>query len=107
MQIDAIPLLPSGKINADALPLLLTDNITVLPTNEVQHAVYAIWKKYMNLFDFSLDQDFFALGGNSLQAMQIIADIEETFKMELSMHEFYSHLSVAKLSAFITKIHFT
>lgn len=107
MQIESIPLLPSGKIHVSALPLPnLVSTLHRGPMDETEKKVYSIWKKHMNLEDFSMEEDFFALGGNSLQAMQISAEIEELFTVNMSMHEFYQYPSVSKQNRYIQESQF-
>lgn len=102
IQIESIPLLASGKIDYAALPDLAATPIDqVAPRNEIESQLYTIWLNYLPLTSFSIEQDFFFLGGNSLHAMQIAADIAEIFQVDLSVHDFYRHTTIESQATFI------
>ncbi|MBA2652461.1 MAG: amino acid adenylation domain-containing protein, partial [Tatlockia sp.] len=95
IQIESLPLLPSGKVNLVALPIPSeTIETLVSPQNEEESVIYKIWKTYLPIQNFSISHDFFSLGGNSLQAMQIIAEIEQHFSIDLSMENFYNNPTI-------------
>ena len=105
IQIDSLPLLPSGKINLKALPIPAhAKNVFILPRNETENILYTIWKNHLPIKSFSIDQDFFSLGGNSLQAMQIIADIDLCMHATISIDTFYTHTTIESQAVFIQSL---
>lgn len=104
IQIDNIPLTISGKVAYDKLPSVVLDNKKqVLPQNSIQEKIYSIWKQYLHIESFSLDRDFFALGGNSLQAMQITAELGYQFQMDITMQIFMEYPTVLEQASMLFK----
>ena len=67
----------------------------VAPETDEQRAVAAIWQEVLGLDRVGLDDDFFALGGHSLAAVQIGAKIRGEFGVELDLRSFFDGPTVA------------
>lgn len=89
MQIEAMPLTPSGKINRLAFPVperKPSDPATwAAPATPVEQQVADIWSKVLGLAHIGRDDQFFQLGGHSLVATQIIARIRNSWKVEVPL----------------------
>ncbi len=48
-------------------------------------ALLALWQSLLKTSDIGLDDDFFALGGDSLSAVQLIMSVQEDFNVELPL----------------------
>jgi amino acid adenylation domain-containing protein len=76
VQLAALPVLPSGKLDRRALPAPAPDAHAArpftAPLGEVETAVAAIWAETLRLARVGRDDDFFALGGHSLHAVTVI-----------------------------------
>lgn len=102
IQMDVFPLLPSGKINTKAFPpVLKQETLRVEPRNSQERAILEIWSKHLNRIDLDIHQDFFRLGGNSLQAMGIATDLEKHFSVNISLQFFYTYGTIAKQSEYM------
>lgn len=102
IQLDAFPLLPSGKVNTKAFPpVLKQERSIVAPRNAEERAILTIWSNHLNRMDLDVHQDFFRLGGNSLQAMSIATDLEKHFSVTISLQFFYTHATIAKQSEYM------
>lgn len=55
----------------------------VLPRSPMEHKMAGIWGEFLGLEVVGVEEDFFALGGHSLMATQILARIREVFGVEL------------------------
>ncbi|MCZ7414352.1 type I polyketide synthase [Streptomyces sp. WMMC897] len=71
------------------------DTPFVAPRGEDEEAVAAIWRDVLGVEEIGVDDDFFALGGHSLAAVRIGAQIQTRFGRELSMRDFFSSPTVA------------
>jgi phthiocerol/phenolphthiocerol synthesis type-I polyketide synthase E len=67
----------------------------VAPATEEELAVAGIWQRILGVDRVGLDDDFFALGGHSLAAVQIGAKIRSRFGVELELREFFDRPTVA------------
>jgi amino acid adenylation domain-containing protein len=87
--VEELPLTASGKIDHTALigadpPRPSTAGEPVAPRDPVESELAAIWRSELGLDVLGVQDDYFALGGTSLQAVQIMTRIEERFARELA-----------------------
>jgi non-ribosomal peptide synthase protein (TIGR01720 family) len=80
--LDALPLTPSGKLDRRALPpppptRPALDEPFVAPGNDREALLASIWASVLGLAEVGVHDDFFALGGDSILAIQIIARAQE------------------------------
>ena len=70
--LDAMPRLPNGKISRSAQPQpewgAAVAEEYVAPVNELEAKLQAVWQRVLGRERISTQADFFAVGGNSLQA---------------------------------------
>ena len=57
-----------------------------------------IWKKRLEVSNISVNDNFFRLGGNSLIALEIIADIKQEMHKSVDFANFFTHASIAQLA---------
>ncbi|MEF2074608.1 AMP-binding protein [Consotaella aegiceratis] len=68
-------------------------------TCPVTRRVYDIWCAELGRTAFSLERDFFALGGSSLQAARIVARVNEAFGTEIELLDFVDQPNVPAIVA--------
>lgn len=76
IQLDKIPLTPNGKIDRNALPVpnnLQLQSEYVAPTNEIEQILAEIWQNVLEVEKVSIHDNFFDLGGASIQSLQVVA----------------------------------
>ena len=66
--------------------------------------VSAIWKEVLSLDQVSLEDDFFDLGGHSLMATQMIADVRDAFDITLTVKDIFTNPTLAELAARIREV---
>lgn len=59
------------------------------PANEVERAVVDVWRGILGIDQIGVNDDFTALGGNSLLAVQTVANIADAFQVDLPIESFY------------------
>lgn len=103
--IDAMPLLPNGKI--DRRSLSVSKQATKqgpLPDRQASPFLLAqlrpLWAALLELppEEVPNDRDFFALGGHSLVAARAIAEINEHIRVQLPMRQFYEGSSLLHIT---------
>ncbi len=67
-------------------------------TASVEEAVLNIWSEVLGTAEIGAGDDFFALGGQSLQAVQIAARVQEEFGVELPADVFLDTFTVAGMA---------
>lgn len=104
VEIESLPLTPNGKVDRKALSSIPRTSTTSTPKPQqekitnLQSALKGIWEQALGIKNISILDNFFDLGGTSLQVMPIINTIKTTFSCDLTIGEFFSYTSVAKLS---------
>lgn len=104
--LDQIPLTPNGKLDRKALREPEYENVgnqVSGPDNVVERLLVQIWKKALNLDEVGVDDDFFAMGGHSLTAMQVINQIRTIFSVSIRLRVLFSNSVIRKLAAEISK----
>jgi acyl carrier protein len=107
-QIEALPLLSSGKVIRAALPTLaataLLDGEQVIePRNEVEAKLAEIWRELLKTDNVGVEQNFFELGGHSLLVLQAAARIRRVFEVELPVRSVFESPTIAGLAQEIEK----
>lgn len=87
IQLDVIPVTENGKLDVAALPgpdKKVSQAGTVAPGSETEKLLADIWKQVLGLPALSIDDEFFALGGDSIKAIQIISRLHKAgYKLDL------------------------
>ncbi|HEX8241937.1 MAG TPA: amino acid adenylation domain-containing protein, partial [Longimicrobium sp.] len=98
--MDALPLTPSGKVDRRALPepdAAPADDARVEPRTPAEALVADAWEAVLKTRPGAHD-NFFALGGHSLAATQVIARIRRAFGVELPLRALFEAPTVAGLA---------
>ncbi len=88
-----LPKTPNNKIDRNALSELpleehqFPNNVLEPYHNATEELLSNIWEKVLNQKNISRTADFFSLGGNSLNAMKVAAQIHKTFGIEINLGE--------------------
>ena len=102
-QVEALPLLPSGKVNRPALagfggkPLLDQEELAA-PRNEVEAKLAEVWQELLEVEKVGIEQNFFELGGHSLLVLQVTARIRRIFDVELPVRSVFEAPTIAQLA---------
>jgi amino acid adenylation domain-containing protein len=107
VSIDAIPQTPNGKTDRLRLPLPTRDRPDLEapfapPGSTIEIELAAIWAEVLNLDQVGIDDDFLELGGDSLRATRIIAQVTARFKLELPVTVVFESPTVAHLAELVT-----
>ena len=77
--LDALPMLPGGKIDRRALPTPVSDRAEQEvkgPRNPLELRLQLVFERILRRTGIGVDVSFFELGGDSLQALELIMEIE-------------------------------
>jgi acyl-CoA synthetase (AMP-forming)/AMP-acid ligase II len=101
--VETLPKGPTGKLRRIGMAELLGIDGTarppfVAPRTPLEQALDDIWCRALSLPQVGMDDDFFDLGGNSLAALQIAADIRRTQGAEVAIAEFLRSPTIAGLA---------
>jgi amino acid adenylation domain-containing protein len=107
-EIEQLPVLETGKVDRSALPQpgCLSRNSTsvfVAPRTSIETILVGIWERVLGVADISIDDEYFSLGGNSLQAARLIAEVNVTFKVNIPLTKLLENRTVSKLARVINE----
>lgn len=100
--LEQLPLSPSGKIDRKALPLpqkesrVESSNVTPL-----QKTIMEIWCEILDVPTICLDDNFFQLGGHSLIAARVVAQIHKKLQKKVNVSDIYQAPSVKEFSELV------
>ena len=104
VRIDAMPTTATGKLDRQALASLVSARDVPLvstrePRDEIERQLVAIWAAVLGRQRVGLDESFFDLGGSSLDAMRVFAQIERRTGKALRLSTLFDAPTVAGLAA--------
>jgi acyl carrier protein len=74
------------------------ENEYLAPRDELETALAGIWQKVFGLDRVGVEDNFFRLGGDSLMAIQLKAQLWETLAVDLAVDELFEDPTVAGLA---------
>ncbi len=98
--LDALPLSPSGKIDRKALPLPEDPQRSegyVAPRTEVESILVSIWQHVLEVEQVGVHDNFFDLGGASIQSIQVVAKAN-MYGYPLSVEHMFEYQTIAELA---------
>jgi amino acid adenylation domain-containing protein len=109
VQLDALPVASSGKVDRMALPTpneqnMLRDQAFHHPNSVTEQRVSAVVASLLGLQRVGVNENFFYLGGNSLFGTQLIARLRDAFQVEVPLLSLFDHPTVAELSAEVERL---
>ncbi len=75
-----------------------TDASTSAPTHALEQAVIAVWREVLGVQGVGATADFFALGGKSLQAIQVANRLGVALQREVAVSTLFLHPTVGALA---------
>ena len=99
--LDAFPLTPNGKVDRGALPTPAPAGRAegVAPRTPTEAALAEIWAEVLRVERVYADDDFHALGGQSLLAAQVVARVRDRLGVELTVQRVFEAPVLADLAA--------
>jgi natural product biosynthesis luciferase-like monooxygenase protein/amino acid adenylation domain-containing protein len=108
IQVDAIPLLPSGKADKRALRATLGIAVAtgveyVAPRNDVEEKIKAMWEDVLGKANIGVKDDFFFLGGHSLKATRLISLMLKEFGVNMNLATFFNNATIEGIAGEVEK----
>jgi acyl carrier protein len=108
MILDALPLTPNGKVDRKALaaPKGTRPELAaayVMPRNELEQTLAAIWQELLVVDQVGIDDNFFDLGGHSLLMAKAHSQLQAALGREISIVELFRHPTISALAEYLSK----
>jgi hypothetical protein len=97
----ALPLTPNGKVDRKALPVpdfLPLETKFVAPRNQVEEMVLGIFRSVLGRVDFGVFDNFFDLGGHSLMAARLIAQLSTASGVDVPLRKLFAQPTVVGMA---------
>jgi amino acid adenylation domain-containing protein len=104
MHISWMPLTVSGKVDRRKLPPFVPIDqgpvsAGLPPRTAVEEILAAIWRERLGEVAVSVDRDFFAMGGSSLQAAGVTSEINRRLEVQLPASLLFDLADIAQLAS--------
>ncbi|MGW3283001.1 condensation domain-containing protein, partial [Nocardia rhamnosiphila] len=100
LELDEFPLNPSGKLDRKALPQpQFQAREFRAPSTPIEEIVAGVYADVLGADRIGADDDFFALGGNSLIATQVAARLGRALDVDVPVRALFEAPTVAALAA--------
>jgi amino acid adenylation domain-containing protein len=95
VELDAIPLMPNGKVDRTALPEMVAATAPGpkgdVPATPTEKAVAGIWEELLHVPCVGAADNFFDLGGHSLLCMRAVYRVEERLGYRMNPRDMVLH----------------
>ncbi|MFN6441572.1 MAG: amino acid adenylation domain-containing protein, partial [Nostoc sp. DedSLP01] len=101
VQLEALPLTPNGKVDRRALPSPDTarpelEDVFVTPSTPEEKILAAVWANVLGVENVGINDNFFALGGDSIRSIQIVSGAKEQ-GLNFSVQQLFQHQTIHSL----------
>ncbi|UPK71698.1 non-ribosomal peptide synthetase [Chitinophaga filiformis] len=103
VQLDVMPLNNNGKVDKVKLPAPLTASGEqyIAPRSKPEKQLAAIWKDILDVSQVSVSDNFFACGGHSLKAMQLVARVYKELSVKITLKDVFKYPVLEAQATFI------
>jgi amino acid adenylation domain-containing protein len=102
IRLDALPLLPNGKLDRKALSAPSQDAYVTHayepPKGQTEAMLASIWREVLKCGRIGRNDNFFALGGHSLLVMRVVQKIRESLRVEIPASALFETPTIAGLA---------
>jgi thioesterase domain-containing protein/acyl carrier protein len=102
--LEALPLTSSGKVDRAALAGVTIPAVPEEATGSTADMVAAAWKRVLGHDEFALDDDFFDVGGDSLLAAWVVAELGQALGRELPLSVLLEDSTVEGLATALSEM---
>jgi amino acid adenylation domain-containing protein len=109
VKLDALPMLPNGKIDRlalsafhEAAPLVETEYVA--PATTIEEMLAEIWGSAFQIKQVGTQDNYFELGGDSLKAMEVLLEIRAKCGVEIELETIFEAPTIGELARIITSV---
>jgi acyl carrier protein len=107
VKIDSIPLNPSGKIDRSKLPRPQDTDFHQggayqSPQTRIQQIIAEIWQEVLGREKVGVQDNFFDLGGNSIDFAAVGNKLKEKLGREIPIVKLFTYPTIASLERYLT-----
>jgi phthiocerol/phenolphthiocerol synthesis type-I polyketide synthase E len=76
----------------------------VAPRSSLEESVAAVWQQRLGIERISVNENFYQLGGDSLLATQIVAELREMFSVDVTLKQFFDKQTISGVAECIEEL---
>ena len=105
VRISTIPLTPNGKIDRKSLPEIemgqVRESEFIAARNNTEKKLVEIWEDFLEIEKISVMDNYFSLGGNSIQVVALLSRINTEFKTDFTVKSIFKTQTIEGISQLI------
>lgn len=104
MILSALPLMPNGKCDRQALPAWDGEPVTAVDAgaSEIETEIARVFAKVLGRGHIGIRDNFFEIGGHSLLAMRLVSQLRNTFKLEFPIARLFETPTIAGIASYMS-----
>ena len=105
--LDKIPITENGKVSRKQLRQMVNHSLQTNwqgycgPETDLEREISEIWKGVLGTKRDDVNEDFITLGGDSLQAVQLVNQIKKRYQLDFPLNRMFQNVTIRVLSAFV------
>ena len=108
LRVEEIPLTRHGKVDLKALPEIGPGNIKLetayaAPVSDIEITIARIWQDVLNVEKVGIDDNFFDLGGNSLDIIKVNSRLKELYDRDLRVVSMFKYPTIRSLAGYFSQ----
>jgi amino acid adenylation domain-containing protein len=111
--VERLPINPNGKLDRDALRALANEPVPAGPAmaavvealGPTEARMLEVWRGALGNPAIGPDDDFFAVGGHSILAVKMVAEVERAFGVRVRTARLFEAPSVRRFSRLVDELH--
>jgi acyl carrier protein len=106
VMLEKLPLTANSKVDRRALPMpenhrAKLETTFAAPRAGMERTIAAIWEEVLSLKNPGVNDNFFDLGGHSLQVVQVQGQLRERISVDLPVLKLFEYPSIRSLAGFL------
>jgi amino acid adenylation domain-containing protein len=106
VMLESLPLNPNGKVDRHTLPVPPQSSDSdkfVAPRNQLELQLAQLWSNILKVDKVGVQDNFFDLGGHSLVAVYLMAQIKQQFGKDIPLETLFQNPTLEQLATIVQK----
>ncbi|MBY7733425.1 non-ribosomal peptide synthetase [Francisella philomiragia] len=103
--LESLPTTKNGKLDKSRLEKIslydVNNNSSIIaPSTQLEHKMYNVWKEILGIKHFSIKDDFFRVGGDSILSIQVSSKLRK-LGYNCSVRDIFKYRTIKSLASFL------
>jgi amino acid adenylation domain-containing protein len=105
VKLETVPMTPNGKVDRKSLDAhgtkLGTGTGYIPPGNQTEKILTETWKRVLKIEKIGIDDNFFHLGGNSMDVISLNDELKKSFRKNIPVTAIFNYLTIRSFARFL------